>query len=164
MYSIFFIHSSVNGHLGCFHVLSVVNSAVLNIEVLIPFQTVFFSRYMPRSRLQCERPGFDPWVGKLPWRRAWQPTPVFLPAESQWTEEPGGLQSIGLQRVRLEWSDRAWTQPAYVIAKYDNTKTTQIENNNTNKIYPKTTRNHLKTLCIYQDTNKGEMNALYRNA
>ena len=29
--------------------------------------------------LQCERPGFDPWVGKISWRRAWQPTPVFLP-------------------------------------------------------------------------------------
>ena len=28
------------------------------------------------------RPGFNPWVGKIPWRRAWQPTPVFLPAES----------------------------------------------------------------------------------
>ena len=34
---------------------------------------------------------FDPWVGKIPWRRAWQPTPVFLPGESPWTEEPGGL-------------------------------------------------------------------------
>ena len=33
-------------------------------------------------RLQCERLGFDPWVGKIPWRRAWQPTPVFLPGES----------------------------------------------------------------------------------
>ena len=29
------------------------------------------------------RSGFDPWVGKIPWRRAWQPTPVFLPGESQ---------------------------------------------------------------------------------
>ena len=40
-------------------------------------------------------PGFYPWVGKLPWRRAWQPTPVFLPGKSLWTEEPGGLQSMG---------------------------------------------------------------------
>ena len=31
--------------------------------------------------LQCERPGFDPWVGKIPWRRKWQPTPVFLPGK-----------------------------------------------------------------------------------
>ena len=32
--------------------------------------------------MQCGRPGFNPWVGKTPWRRAWQPTPVFLPGES----------------------------------------------------------------------------------
>ena len=32
--------------------------------------------------LQCRRPGFDPWAGKIPWRRKWQPTPVFLPGES----------------------------------------------------------------------------------
>ena len=32
--------------------------------------------------LQCRRPGFNPWVGKIPWRRKWQHTPVFLPGES----------------------------------------------------------------------------------
>ena len=31
--------------------------------------------------LQCRRPGFDPWVGKIPWRRQQQPTPVFLPGK-----------------------------------------------------------------------------------
>jgi len=40
--------------------------------------------------------GFDPWVGEIPWRRAWKPTPVSLPGESPWTKEPGGLQSTGL--------------------------------------------------------------------
>ena len=35
---------------------------------------------------------FEPWIGKSPWRRrVWQPTPVFLPGESPWTEDPGGL-------------------------------------------------------------------------
>ena len=29
------------------------------------------------------RHGLDPWVGKIPWKRAWQPTPVYLPGESQ---------------------------------------------------------------------------------
>ena len=33
----------------------------------------------------------DPWVGEIPWRKAWQPTPVFLSGESSWTKEPGGL-------------------------------------------------------------------------
>ena len=52
---------------------------------------------------QCrrrKRQEFEPWVGKIPWRRAWQPTPVYLPGESPWTEEPGRLQFTGLQRVR----------------------------------------------------------------
>ena len=30
---------------------------------------------------QCKRHGFGPWTGKIPWRRTWQPTPVFLPGE-----------------------------------------------------------------------------------
>ena len=34
------------------------------------------------------RQGFDPWVRKIPWRKAWQPTPVFLPGESH------GLRSL----------------------------------------------------------------------
>ena len=31
---------------------------------------------------RCKRRGFDPWVRKIPWRRAWQPTPILLPGES----------------------------------------------------------------------------------
>ena len=38
-------------------------------------------------------------VGKIPGRRARQPIPDFLSGESPWTEEPGGLQSMGSQRV-----------------------------------------------------------------
>ena len=34
-----------------------------------------------RIHLQCRRPRFNPLVGKIPWRRKWQPTPVFLPRE-----------------------------------------------------------------------------------
>ena len=34
---------------------------------------------------------FDPWVGKIPWSRKWQPTPV-------WTEKPGRLLSMGSQK------------------------------------------------------------------
>ena len=40
------------------------------------------------------------WVGKIPRRRAWQPTPVFLLGEFPWTQELGGLQSIGSHKVR----------------------------------------------------------------
>ena len=49
---------------------------------------------------QCRRPQFNSWVRKIPWRRDRLPTLVFLPGESPWTEEPGGLQSVGSQRVR----------------------------------------------------------------
>ena len=45
------------------------------------------------------RPGFDPWVGKIPWRKTWEPTSLFLPGESPQTEEPGRLQSMGSQTV-----------------------------------------------------------------
>ena len=50
---------------------------------------------------QCRRHkrcGFSPCVGKIPWRKKWQPTPVFLPGDSQgWGSM--GLQSTGSQRV-----------------------------------------------------------------
>ena len=46
---------------------------------------------------KCKRRGFSPWVRKMPWRKPWQPTPVFLPGESH-GQESGRLQSIGSQR------------------------------------------------------------------
>ena len=61
----------------------------------------------PASAGGGKRHKLDPWIGKIPWRRAWQPTPVFLPGESPWTEKPGRLQSMGLQRVGRDWSDLA---------------------------------------------------------
>ena len=42
------------------------------------------------SACQLRRPRFDPWVGKFPWRRKWQPTPVLLPGESH-----GGRSLVG---------------------------------------------------------------------
>ena len=49
MYHIYFTYSSVNRHLGCFCVLTMVNSAAMNIGLHASFQIMFFSRYMPRS-------------------------------------------------------------------------------------------------------------------
>ena len=56
---------------------------------------------------QCRRHkklGFDPRVWKIPWRRAWQPTPVFLLGESHGQRN---LVGIGLRRVRCDWSNLA---------------------------------------------------------
>ena len=58
-----------------------------------PYDTHYFISFcsvpwLPRwfsgkeSTCQCRRCGFDPWVGKIAWRRKWQLTPVFLPAKS----------------------------------------------------------------------------------
>ena len=52
-------------------------------------QVVLVVKNPPPSAGDMRR-GFNPWVGKIPWRRAWQPTPVFLPGKCPWTEEPGG--------------------------------------------------------------------------
>ena len=38
------------------------------------------------SACDVGRPGFEPWVRKIPWRRAWQPTPGVFHGESSWTE------------------------------------------------------------------------------
>ena len=49
MYHIFYIHSSVDGHLSCFHFLAIVNTAAMNTGVHVSFRTVAFSGYMPSS-------------------------------------------------------------------------------------------------------------------
>ena len=50
MYHILFIQSSVDGHLGCFHVLATVNSVAMNIEIHeVSFLIIVLSGYMPRS-------------------------------------------------------------------------------------------------------------------
>ena len=49
MYHNFFIHSSVDGHLGCFHVLAIVNSAAMNNGTHVSFSILVSSGYMPRS-------------------------------------------------------------------------------------------------------------------
>ena len=57
-----------------------------------------------RIFLQCRTPGFDSWVRKIPWRREWQPSSVFLPGESQ-----GQRNSMELQRVRYNWATHTHT-------------------------------------------------------
>ena len=56
---------------------------------------------------QCrrlKRCRFNPWIRKIPWRRTWQPTPVFLPGESHGQRSLEGWRA---QRVGHDWSDLA---------------------------------------------------------
>ena len=51
------------------------------------------------STCQCRRRGFLPWVRKSPWRRKWQPTPVFLPVESHGQSSLEGYSPWGLKEL-----------------------------------------------------------------
>ena len=48
---------------------------------LIPHYGASLVAQMVKNLPQRRGPGFDHWVGKIPWRREWPPTPVFLPGE-----------------------------------------------------------------------------------
>ena len=60
MYHNFFIHSSVDGHLGCFHVLAIVNSAAMSNEIHMPFSILISSGFMPGSGIAGLYGGFSP--------------------------------------------------------------------------------------------------------
>ena len=88
---------------GCFPILAIINKAAVNMELQVSFQvSVFISfGYFPEGELldcmlvpvapsgkesacQCRRLRrwrFDPWVGKIPWSRKWNPIPVFFPGK-----------------------------------------------------------------------------------
>ena len=51
------------------------------------------------STCQCRRRGFDPWSGEIPWRRKWQPPPVFLPGKLYGQRSLAGYSPWGCKRV-----------------------------------------------------------------
>ena len=56
------------------------------------------------STYQCGRRGFDPWIRKMPWRRKWQPTPVFLPGKSHGQRSLVGYSPPGCKKLdTTEW-------------------------------------------------------------
>ena len=75
-------------------------------QLYFPFELPLWLRWY-KICLQCRRLGFDFWVGKIPWRREWQPTPVFLPGEihgqkSLMGYSPGGHKGLDTN----EWLTR----------------------------------------------------------
>ena len=72
--------------------------------------TTFVSRVFLVAQKVKNPPGFDPGVGKIPWKRAWQPTPVLLPGESRGQRSLEGYSPWD----RKEWDTTECTQPAYI--------------------------------------------------
>ena len=69
---------------------------------------------------RCKRCEFDPWVRKIPWRRAWQPTPVFLAGESHGQRSLVGCSPRGCKETRRSDSTtttkaRRWTRKMYLL-------------------------------------------------
>ena len=145
----------VDGHLGCFHVLATVSSAVENIGVRVSFGImVFLLVYDPGVGLmshvavlgfpsgtsgkepaansdhrvaksqtwlsdwtELKRLRFNPWVGKIPWRRAWQPTPAFLPGESHGQRSLAGYSPRGHTKSDLtEAAEHTLTQGSSIFS------------------------------------------------
>ena len=55
--------------------------------------------YGKESTCQCRRCSFNPWVGKIPWGRKWQPTPVFLPGEFHGQKSLAGYSPWGRREL-----------------------------------------------------------------
>ena len=105
---IFFIHSSVDGHLTCFHALAIVNSAAMNTGLHASFQIMLSSRYMPRSVIAGSHGSsvfsFLRNLHTVLPEKAMAPHSSTLAWKIPWTEEPGRLQSMGSLRVGHDWA------------------------------------------------------------
>ena len=102
-----------------------------------------------RISLQCRRCRFNPWVRKIPWRKACQPTPVLLPGESAWTEEPDRLQSKELERVRHDWVTKHTHLLYYITLYYISEMINFLWNIEFNKLFNKVLNNKYIMLCRY---------------
>ena len=117
--------------------LSWLEFGAINTEVLgsIPVQaTESFPPYYPRwlyikgflggasgkepacQWRRLERHGFDSWVGKIPWRRKWQPTPVFLPGETHGERSLAGYSPWVWLSTHTHTHTEKWGNVLFIIA------------------------------------------------
>ena len=92
-----FVCSSINRHLDCFHVLAIVNNTSVNMWVKF-FPCGANHKEISRQCRKHKSHEFNPWVGKIPWSRAWQPTPAWLSGKSQGQ----GVKQATVHSVRKE--------------------------------------------------------------
>ena len=76
-------------------------SAFFMVKISYPYMTAGKTMWLSwwRIRLQCRRPGFNPWVGKIPWRRERLPTPIFWPGKLHGLYSPWGPKELDM----TEW-------------------------------------------------------------
>ena len=70
-------------------------SSLLPLAIKPPWDSLVAQMVKKKFCLQCGRPGFHPWVWKIPWRKEWQPTPVFLPGEFHGQRSQAGYSPWG---------------------------------------------------------------------
>ena len=86
-------------------------SVVINLSGGLPWEL-----RLERICLQDRRPGFDPWVGKIPWRRKSQPTPVFLPGTSHGQRSLVGYSPGGCKQSDMaQWLNTTTTNKAVCL-------------------------------------------------
>ena len=89
-YSIFFPLFTCIVHLRKLSYLSLLFYATLHlVEYIFPFWASLVAHLL-KNLLAIRRPGFNPWVGKIPWKREWLPAPVFWPGQFQGLYSPWG--------------------------------------------------------------------------
>ena len=133
------------GHIPCSNQAGPYWVGLLKPDVTAPmFSTCFLSvvkLYPPRPslvqgplvtqdgiRLQCRRPGFNPWARKIPWRRKWQPTPVFLPAEFHGQRSLVGYSPRGLKKSDMtEWLTLSFSGLSWVPKNKFNQRSEKIQ-------------------------------------
>ena len=111
---------------------------------IIYYLILYISTHTPRlpwllcgkePAYQYRRCGFDPWARKIPWKRKWQQTPVFLPGKSH------GLQSMGSRKSQSRLATEHAHTP-YTTAKRDGLIFQIIIS-----VSPKVFRNHYSSYC-----------------
>ena len=91
----------------------------LGASLVAPWQRIFL---LGRSHRRCV---FDPWVGKIPWRRAWQPTPEFLPEESPGMEDLASYSPQGY--IELDTNEVTQHSTEYELSACLDSKCWELE-------------------------------------